>query len=156
MLSDATVVSNLNQPPEPVPTRSFNKAIWGAAIGLLGLHVILAWLLRDQIGMGNDDAMYIQLSRSLRVFGYREEFLIGAPWHSQYPPFYPLLLAAISTLAGERVDVLIAASTLLSAGALLLIFDAVRRLWSPLLALMVLTVGAVNYFLLEAAGQRQK
>lgn len=152
MLSDATVVSNLNQPPEPVPTRSFNKAIWGAAIGLLVLHVILAWLLRDQIGMGNDDAMYIQLSRSLRVFGYREEFLIGAPWHSQYPPLYAMLLAVISTLAGERVDVLIAASTLLSAGALLLIFDAVRRLWSPLLALMVLTVGAVNYFLLEAAG----
>ncbi|MBC7790323.1 MAG: glycosyltransferase family 39 protein [Anaerolineae bacterium] len=126
---------------------------WSAVAGLLVLHVAIAWILRQPIGVGNDDAIYLQLSRSLQGLSYREEYLVGAPWHSQYPPGYPMILAMISAILGERLGVILALSALISAGALFLVFDATRRLWSPVLALMVLAVCAVNPSLIQNAGE---
>ncbi|MGI9076812.1 MAG: glycosyltransferase family 39 protein [Gemmatimonadaceae bacterium] len=105
------------------------------------------------IRAGNDDAVYLFLSRSLRSLEYREMFFTDDPWHSKYPPGYPLLLAAVATIAGESTDAFVVMNIILSVGALILIFDVVRRLWSPELALMVLMMGAVNFALVDNAGK---
>jgi len=152
MRSGTRIPSTADDSLDPAASARAGNLVWAAAFALTLVHIVLAWLLRNQIGMGNDDAIYLQLSHSLRSLSYREEFLVGAPWHSQYPPIYPLFLALVSTITGDAVEVPLAATVLLSAGALLLVFDAVRRVWSPMLALMVLAVSAVNLFLLENAG----
>jgi hypothetical protein len=55
------------------------------------------WLgLTSVAGVVNDDVVYLALAKALATgAGYRELFVPGAPWHVQYPPGYPAMLALI-------------------------------------------------------------
>ena len=76
-----------------------------ALIGLVGLHVAFAALLFDpEPTIGGDNAHYMILAESIGSGqGYRDIHVPGAPNHAQYPPFYPLVLAATAALGGELV-----------------------------------------------------
>jgi hypothetical protein len=121
---------------------------------LLAAHAVLAWLTRAPgIETGRDDAMYLQLGRSLLHFGYREIWSPAAPPHLQYPPGYPLLLGLTSALVGEHFDVFIALNIAASVGTLYLAWRVVASRWSPALGLLMLVMLAPNPQLLDRAGQ---
>lgn len=140
--------------PLGVRVRHTPRWAWVAAAVLLAAHAVLAWHLRvPSITTGNDDAAYVLLARSLREGSYNSIYLAGAPLHVQYPPLWPALLAVLGTIVGERVDVFIALSVALSAAALLLVFDAARRLWSPRFALLALAAAAFLPVYVASAGR---
>lgn len=125
---------------------------WLAA-ALLAIHAALAWQSRvPGLTLGNDDAVYVQLARSLRDFSYSDTFYAGAPAHVKYPPGYPAMLAITGALFGEHPDLWLAMGILLSASALALLFDVTRRRWSAGLALLALGTAAVNPTLVRFAG----
>jgi hypothetical protein len=122
------------------------------AAALLAVHIGVAYFLRSPgLTTGGDDATYLLLGRSLRGFQYVDQFLVGAPVEAQYPPLYPATLALLGAVFGERIEVFIAASIVFSAAALLLFFSATQR-HSRSLALICLTIGALNLDLLRMAG----
>ncbi len=125
-----------------------------AAVGaLLLLHVALAWLVRQPAVMtGNDDALYLLLGRAIRAFTYRDLFVLGQPWHAQYPPGYPLLLALLGGTLGPEIGGPILLGITLSTLSLLLFFDTARRFVPPLFAVALLAALAVNPQLLSYAG----
>jgi hypothetical protein len=59
------------------------------------------WLgLTSVAGLVNDDVVYLALAKALASgAGYRELCVPGEPWHVQYPPGYPALLALIWLVA---------------------------------------------------------
>lgn len=135
------------------PSRARRGGVTAAAAALVALHAVLGWWLRPAtLSLADDDTIYVLLGRSLRELHYRSPYLVGEPAHVQYPPGFPALLALAGAVVGERMDLLAALQALLSAAALALTFDAVRRRWSPALALLALTLAAVNPLLLETAG----
>lgn len=135
--------------PQGVETRQ-----WWLVVALLVLHAVLAWHLRaPSITTRLDDTTYIQLARSILHLGYNDTFLVGSPVHSQYPPGYPLLLAMLGTVFGERVSVFVSASILLSTIALGLFYAMARRRWPADVALLALAVAAVNPSLVYTAGR---
>lgn len=137
----------------PRPAKSPGWA-WLVAGGLVALHLVLAWLARPPgILVINDDANYVLLSRALLNGTYRDLHLIGAPYHAQYPPGWPALLAAGGTLFGDRPDVYFAMAALATAVALLLFFDVIRRHWGAAISLAFLAVAAVNETLLRYSGR---
>ena len=137
--------------PRPTAGARMPAASWLAAAALLLVHAWLAWRLREPaVGLG-DDATYVLLGRSLRSFAYESIHLVGAPRHVQYPPVFPGLLALAGALFGERFALFAALEVLLSAVGLGLLFVAVRRLWGPYLALLVLAACAANPALVESA-----
>ncbi|AHG93036.1 hypothetical protein J421_5501 (plasmid) [Gemmatirosa kalamazoonensis] len=124
-----------------------------AVVFLLLLHAALAWRLRTlSLVPTPDAATYLAVSRSVRALGYRSVYQLGAPRHVLYPPGWPTVLALLSLVAGERLDVVVALEVALSTATLALLFDVVRRAWSPTVALLVLAACAVNPLLLEYAG----
>ncbi|MFN2399281.1 MAG: glycosyltransferase family 39 protein [Gemmatimonadaceae bacterium] len=134
--------------------RPLTRLVLAGALILIAAHAALAWYLRiPGMTTGGDDAWYLLLARSIRAGGYSDTFIVGSPVHSQYPPLYPMLLAIIGMLSGERLNAILAVAVLLSTLTLVLVFDATRRLWSPSLALMALAVTALNPFLIAGAGQ---
>jgi 4-amino-4-deoxy-L-arabinose transferase-like glycosyltransferase len=129
------------------------RAAWGAALALLVIHIALAWLGRPPgIETGHDDAQYLLLARSIRGLGYHEIYRIDAPFHTMYPPGYPLILALWGMLVGERFDSLVALNIMTSAATLGLVFVVVKRLWSSTVALLCLAILCVNPYLIENAG----
>ena len=104
------------------------------------------------ITTGNDDAVYVQLGRAVQDLRYTETYYVGEPGHVKYPPAYPVLLAALSTVFGEHLDVFFAAGILLSALALLLTADLARRAFSAELGVLVLLAAAFNPRLLAYPG----
>ncbi len=127
-------------------------AVAGLA-GLLGLHLVLAWLIREPgITVRNDDALYLLLSRSLAHGQFRDLHLAGAPPHALYPPGYPALLLFLGAIGGERLDFFLAVNACLSVASLWLTFDLVRRRWSVPVAFLVLVPLAVNNTLVRYAG----
>jgi 4-amino-4-deoxy-L-arabinose transferase-like glycosyltransferase len=120
---------------------------------LVAFHMVVAWRLRPPgITIGNDDALYVLLSRSIREFKYTDGHLLGAPPHVQYPPGYPALLALVSAAFGESPDHFMFLGVLCSGLALLLWYDIARRLWSPWLGLAVVAATAGNPSLVRYAG----
>lgn len=134
---------------EKVPT----PALW-AGLGLvLLIHVVLAWLVREPgITTRNDDAVYVYLSRAVQALQYRNLFAVDLAPHTQYPPAYPLVLAVLSALFGERLDLFLAVNILFSAAALGLLFDLFRRRFSAATAFLVLVPSALNPWLLRYSG----
>jgi 4-amino-4-deoxy-L-arabinose transferase-like glycosyltransferase len=129
------------------------KWFWPLALGLLAVHFVAAWSLRiPGITTGGDDAVYVQLARSLLDFDYRETFYVGSPPHVKYPPGYPALLAALTVVGGERIDLFLGAGILLSVAALALLADAARRRFSPELGALFLVAVVLNPRLLSYAG----
>ena len=132
---------------------SWRRAGPFAAAALLAVHAILAWLCRAPgISFGGDDAKYLLLARALRGLSYRELWIAGTPWHAQYPPAFPAVLAVLSAVLGERVDLLVLFNILCSVVSLGLAWWTVRRLSSDGVALATLAVLAVNPFLITWAG----
>jgi hypothetical protein len=80
----------------PAPDASRDRAgVYAAAVVLATLVVLLA--TRGQgapIGAGYDDAIYVDLARSLAAGGgYRHGYLPGHPVAVHYPPLFPVWLA---------------------------------------------------------------
>lgn len=144
--------SALEDAPQAVPFLAARQH-W-LAVALLILHAALAWPLRVvSITTRIDDATYILLARSLLHFGYNDTFLVGSPFHSQYPPGFPALLAGLIAVAGERLDLFAAVNIALSAVSLGLFYDMARRRWPANVALLALAAAAVNPFLIFTAGR---
>ncbi len=121
--------------------------------GLLVLHLVLAWAIREPgITVRNDDALYLLLARSLADGQFRDLHLAGSPPHALYPPGYPALLLLLRALGGERLDLFLAVNIGLSVASLGLTFDLVRRRWSVPVAFLVLVPLAVNNTLVRYAG----
>lgn len=140
------------RPSDPTMTPRRARLLWAAAALLVAAHAILAWQARvPSVTTGNDDALYLLLARSLRAFHYRDVWDVAAPPHSQYPPLYPALLAVAGVLSGDRLDAALALNVALSSGALLLFFDAARRV-APWPAILALAAAALNPWLLRSAG----
>ena len=54
------------------------------------------------VGGFNDDAMYLALGRAIATgAGYRSIYLVGAPFHSKYPPLLPAILALCWRIGGS-------------------------------------------------------
>lgn len=128
--------------------------VWLAAGGLVALYLVLTWLQHvPAVTTRNDGAVYILLSREIGRFSYAQTWLVGAPVHTLYPPGFPIWLAVVGAVFGERLEVFTAANTLLVAAALVMIFDVVRRKWSTGLGLLVLSVMVLNPSI-QSAGAR--
>lgn len=130
------------------------RLVTGVAVGLVALHVALAWFGRSPgLLTGQDDTTYVLLGRALREhFAYREIFEPGAPPHGKYPPFFPAVLAVWTGVFGESWKALAALGVLVSGGTLALVYDAVRRTAGPALALGTLAALSVNPYLVLRAG----
>lgn len=136
----------------PLPERAVSW-FWPLAIALLVCHAFAAWYLRTPgITTGNDDAVYVQLARSIGDLSYRETYYVGEPGHVKYPPGYPAMLAVLSVFGGERIDLFLAVGALLSAIALGLTADVARRRFSPQLAVLFLLAVVLNPRLVGYAG----
>lgn len=116
------------------------------ALALALLHLALALLSLDPTPHeGGDSAAYLALARSLLEHGtYQELWDPAARPHTQYPPGWPLVLAAAMTLGvkpwiGFKVLV-----TLFSAGAVGLSYLWARRATTPGIALAAAAVLAVS------------
>jgi hypothetical protein len=128
---------------------------YGAAAALmLGLHAILAWVLRDPgILTAQDDATNLLVGRSLLEGGYNETFRVDAPFHVRYPPLYPAVLGVWDWAVGGRFDALLALNVGASTLALGALFLALKRGWGERFALVCLAPLAVNSYLLQMAGE---
>ena len=149
--SDATGAYPADLTP-PAAARSLGLRL--APWALLLLFATLAWILRAPAMLTRqDDARYLVLARALRMGTYRDLMWPGAPWHHMYPPGFPALLAAWIAIGGERFDWLIVLHITLSALSLGVMYLAVRRGISPLIALVSLAVLAVSPRYIGQAGQ---
>ena len=127
---------------------------WHIALAaVIILHLALAWFAREPgILTGQDDAEYLTLAQSLKQGTYRELYRANTPFHRQYPPGYPLLLAGWSVLAGNSFAALVLLNMLLSASALVVLFLALRRALGPWIAISAVSVAAVNPEIVRYAG----
>jgi len=124
-----------------------------AAVALLW-YAVVAWLVRvPVVATRNDDAVYLGLAEALKHLTYRDAYLVGAPFHSMYPPGYPAFLALLDVLPGDRLSVLHGANILLVIIAIVAVADVVRTLWSPVLGLTIILVCATNMELALTAGR---
>ncbi|MFZ5625479.1 MAG: hypothetical protein ACOY71_13820 [Gemmatimonadota bacterium] len=134
----------------PVPA----KRVWIAAFALLITYAVLAWYCRiPGVSPSNDDAIYVMLAQALRAGSYRELYHLDQPYHTQYPPGWPALLALAGALSGDTLRVSFALVTALATGGLLLFFDAVRRWWPGWFALLALALAVFNAGVLRMGGR---
>ena len=126
---------------------------WTVAALFLVLFATLAWPQRvPSLTTANDDATYVLLSRSLLHGGYNSVHLVGEPVHTKYPPVFPTILAAASSMAGESTNVFAAVNIVFATTALALIFAVARHRLPPSIALGALAMSATNPFLQGSAG----
>lgn len=139
---------------EPETAGPTPRWAWGAAAVLLALFAALAWVSRvPGVTHSNDDAIYVMLSQALRAGSYREIYHVGTPYHTQYPPGWPAVLAVVGWLSGDRIQASLAVATLLVTVGLALYFDAVRRRWPAWLAVLLLGYVAVSPNALRMGGR---
>ncbi|MCC6930214.1 MAG: glycosyltransferase family 39 protein [Gemmatimonadaceae bacterium] len=155
-----------SQGSTPVPARAVAKwsGAWSsfivdlpvarAVVGCVALlHLAIVWLTRvPGIGWGEDDAQYFQLARNLVRFGYHEQWDIAAPLHVRYPPLFPAFLAAVGLPAGWNVDAMLLAVALCSALAVVVFFDAARRVVGVEMALLASILWALNPLMVKTSG----
>jgi len=113
-------------------------------LAILALHLVLSLILFDpKLSTGGDNAQYLILAKSLLQGSYSNLQEPGSPPHSQYPPFFPMLLAPIVAVSGGSfipVKLLIVACGI---AGLFVFYLVLRRLGSgrdwvlPLLLLAV-------------------
>lgn len=127
-----------------------------ALLGICLIHVVLATLVRQQaIFVGDDDAGYVLLARAIREGHYHALQHVGLPLEARYPPGYPLVLAAVTAVFGERLDAMLFTGVVVSVVGLVLLFDLVQRRWSRNFALIVCGLVAINPQMLLDAGRLQ-
>ena len=117
---------------------------------ILGISTIFAVLLFDpKLDTGGDNAHYILLGKSiLNGNGYKDIFAPDAPPHTQYPPMYPLLLAGIMAIAGDKFFFLEIFSLFLCLGSIYIFYLIVRERLS-ILSYAVLFIFAISPSLLH-------
>lgn len=121
---------------------------------ILVVHLFLAWKFRVWgITTGDDDAGYLLLARALRAGNYRELHDVGLLIGAKYPPGYPAMLALVSLFTGENITAFLVISMISSAVGLWLAYDAIRRVWGYTLGVLVLTLAALNPFVILNAGR---
>jgi 4-amino-4-deoxy-L-arabinose transferase-like glycosyltransferase len=126
---------------------------WTVAGAFLVLFAALAWPQRvPSLTTANDDATYVLLSRSVRDGGYNSVHLVGEPIHTKYPPVFPVLLAAESSVAGESTNVFAAMNIAVATAALALIFAVARHRLPASVAIGALAISATSPFLQGSAG----
>ncbi|MES2125019.1 MAG: glycosyltransferase family 39 protein [Gemmatimonadota bacterium] len=132
-------------PPSESPPSSWST---GALLALAAVVVaggLLGWLTRgDALTVYGDDSIYLTLSHSLAAGHYRDEFLIGAPPHAQYPPGMPLYLLLVRAVAGPGIGAIMTANILTIIAGALLAADAARRLVGPELGVAVAAIVMFN------------
>ncbi|HYW11873.1 MAG TPA: hypothetical protein VE871_07950 [Longimicrobium sp.] len=147
-----------SSPPLPRPDRT-GRVRWTAhvrpwhvalALGLVHLALVLLSILQ-QPHDGGDNASYLALARSLAGDGtYRELWDPAARPHTQYPPGWPLMLAAALRMGiGPWVGFKVMAA-LFSAAAVALSYLWARRVSTPGTALGVGVVLAVGTGVVDA------
>ncbi|HEU4557433.1 MAG TPA: hypothetical protein VFS20_06265 [Longimicrobium sp.] len=118
---------------------------WPVVLGLVALHLVFAALaFVPVLHPGGDNAVYLALARSLLDGGYRDLFDPARPVHTQFPPGWPLMIAAGLTLGlkpwvGPKLIVVA-----FSAAAVALTYFWIRRRRRPDLALGVAFLVAVS------------
>ncbi|HEY0022989.1 MAG TPA: hypothetical protein VGB24_08765 [Longimicrobium sp.] len=104
------------QAPTPPPAPRWTERLrpWHVAAALAALHLLLAGLAFDPTpNPGGDNAAYVALARSLLERGtYQELWDPAMRPHVQYPPGWPLILAAgrivgVTSWVGMKVMVLL-------------------------------------------------
>jgi hypothetical protein len=117
---------------------------------LLAAFLLVGWQAREPTmrAAGDDELVYLALSKSLEAGSYREIFRPSAPLHVQYPPGYPAWLVVVRHTVGENLDVIRGANLVLAASALLLWFKTARQLAGVGIALPLLLLLAMNRGLL--------
>lgn len=129
------------------------RSWFGLPVALVVLHSVLAWVGRAPgLLTGEDDVRYLILGRALKIGQYRELWSPTMPPHHMYPPGYPALLAAWSSIGGTSFSWLVVLQILLSAGTLIFTFAALRRVVPPAVAIGSLLILSVSPPLLHAAG----
>ena len=114
-------------------------------LGLVALHLVLAALaFMPAPHPGGDNAVYLSLARSLLDGGYRDLYDPATPAHAQFPPGFPLILAAALKLglgAWVGFKLVIVA---FSAAGVALTYLWIRRRRRPDLALGVALLVALS------------
>jgi hypothetical protein len=129
------------------------RTFWGIALILLAAHALLIWLARSPgILVGQDDATYLLLARSLGGFEYRDLFTVGEPLHAKYPPGYPAILAGWGQIFGDSFDAFVTLSIVASVVTLGLLASVLRARWSASIALLCVLLLIVNPQLVGRAG----
>lgn len=126
--------------PVPPPARTrFRLAPWQVAVLLAGLHLALAVLSYVPMPFaGGDNGTYLSLARSLlEGTGYRDVWDPVARPHTQYPPLFPLLLAAAMKLGLTTEPALKSVVVLASVAAVAFSYLWARRVTTPGVALAV-------------------
>jgi hypothetical protein len=123
----------------------------GVTLGLLTIHLMLAYLVfQPAPHTGGDNGVYVTLARALLDEGrYINLHLPGAPPHTQYPPGFPVLLAAgmlLGLTTWVRLKVL---TVLVTSLGVAFSFLWIRRRRSPGLALGVGLILAISPGVLE-------
>ena len=121
---------------------------------LLLAFFVVGWQGREPSmrAAGEDEFVYLALSKSMATGSYREIFRPTAPLHVQYPPVYPAWLAISRQVAGENLDAFRVANLIMAAGALLLMFSVMRRFAGPGLGLALVLLLVLNRDLLRMSG----
>lgn len=145
--------------PAAPPTRTLGRRLvssiqrlpWAWALGLAALHLLFAWLSFVPTPFtGGDNASYLALARSLlERHQYLELYDPATPPHTQYPPGFPLLLAAALALGLKPWVQLKAIIAVCAAVGVAFTFLWIRRRRRPLLALGIGLVLALGPGLLE-------
>lgn len=116
-----------------------------AVLALVALHLVLAWLVFMPAPQpGGDNAVYLSLARSLQDGGYRDLYDPATPAHTQFPPGFPLIVAAALALglrAWVGIKLVIVA---FSAAGVALTYLWIRRRRRPELALGVALLAAIS------------
>jgi 4-amino-4-deoxy-L-arabinose transferase-like glycosyltransferase len=125
---------------------------WAAVTVVLLAILALGWVTRRPTVSGADESTYILLSHSLEKGSYRDEFLVGRPPHTQYPPGTPAWLLLVRQVGGPSEDAGRLANLILIALSALLLGDALRRLGHAWLGVAAIGIVGLNYDLLHAGG----
>ncbi len=121
------------------------RTFWAVAAVLAAAFVALSYLTREPgMATGDDDATYMLLAESLRQGTYRDLMVLGEPYHTTYPPVFPIWIMMLSLVGIASPDGVILVNCVLVGAALLMVAGVVRRKWSAGVALTVLAVSAVN------------
>ncbi len=134
--------------PEALPLG--RKAVWIGLGAILFAHIVLALLLFDpKPFVGGDNAGYMILAEALETGrGYRDVHLPNAPRHAQYPPVYPLMLAAARWVGGG-LTAYKGLSILCTTASVFFLFSLARERLGEMAALTISAPLALNPVLLE-------
>ena len=127
------------------PSRVWSRQALVVLAIVVVVGIALGWASRGAaLTLDGDDSIALTLSRSIAAGHYRDEFLVGAPPHAQYPPGFPFWLLLVRLAIGGSLDAILAANLLLITVAVIFMADAVRQLSGPWLAVTAAAVVMFN------------